>query len=70
MSDTSQKEDPVKSINSRKSPETVRTRTEHKNALFGLTDGGARCGVIPDARMPTFTSLIGSEIGLAENAGL
>lgn len=27
---------------------------EHPNALFGLSDGGAHCGVIADAGMPTF----------------
>jgi N-acyl-D-aspartate/D-glutamate deacylase len=27
---------------------------EHPNVLFGLSDGGAHCGVIADAGMPTF----------------
>jgi N-acyl-D-aspartate/D-glutamate deacylase len=27
---------------------------EHPNILFGLSDGGAHCGVIADAGMPTF----------------
>ncbi|MCP5181424.1 MAG: amidohydrolase family protein [Pseudomonadales bacterium] len=31
-----------------------RASMEHPNALFGLSDGGAHCGVIADAGMPTF----------------
>ena len=27
---------------------------QHPNVLFGLSDGGAHCGVIADAGMPTF----------------
>ena len=27
---------------------------EHPNVLFGLSDGGAHCGVIADAGMPSF----------------
>ena len=31
-----------------------RKNMEHPNVLFGLSDGGAHCGVIADAGMPTF----------------
>jgi N-acyl-D-amino-acid deacylase len=31
-----------------------RRNMEHPNVLFGLSDGGAHCGVIADAGMPTF----------------
>jgi N-acyl-D-amino-acid deacylase len=31
-----------------------RASMEHPNVLFGLSDGGAHCGVIADAGMPTF----------------
>ncbi len=31
-----------------------KTFLEHPNVLFGLSDGGAHCGVIADAGMPTF----------------
>ncbi|HEX2590613.1 MAG TPA: amidohydrolase family protein, partial [Rhizomicrobium sp.] len=31
-----------------------RKNIEHPNVLFGLSDGGAHCGVIADAGMPTF----------------
>lgn len=31
-----------------------RTSMSHPNILFGLSDGGAHCGVIADAGMPTF----------------
>ena len=31
-----------------------RKNLEHPNVLFGLSDGGAHCGVIADAGMPTF----------------
>jgi N-acyl-D-aspartate/D-glutamate deacylase len=31
-----------------------RANMEHPNVLFGLSDGGAHCGVIADAGMPTF----------------
>ena len=31
-----------------------RTSMEHPNSLFGLSDGGAHCGVIADAGMPSF----------------
>ncbi len=31
-----------------------RDSMEHPNVLFGLSDGGAHCGVIADAGMPTF----------------
>ncbi len=31
-----------------------RESMEHPNVLFGLSDGGAHCGVIADAGMPTF----------------
>ncbi|MEQ9450441.1 MAG: amidohydrolase family protein [Pseudomonadales bacterium] len=31
-----------------------RTSMQHPNVLFGLSDGGAHCGVIADAGMPTF----------------
>jgi N-acyl-D-aspartate/D-glutamate deacylase len=32
-----------------------RRNMEHPNVLFGLSDGGAHCGVIADAGMPSFT---------------
>ena len=32
----------------------VSVRMEHPNVLFGLSDGGAHCGVIADAGMPSF----------------
>jgi N-acyl-D-aspartate/D-glutamate deacylase len=31
-----------------------RKNMQHPNVLFGLSDGGAHCGVIADAGMPTF----------------
>ncbi|HEY6600152.1 MAG TPA: amidohydrolase family protein [Pseudomonadales bacterium] len=31
-----------------------RTNMQHPNIMFGLSDGGAHCGVIADAGMPTF----------------
>ena len=31
-----------------------RKNLQHPNVLFGLSDGGAHCGVIADAGMPTF----------------
>ncbi len=31
-----------------------RKNMQHENVLFGLSDGGAHCGVIADAGMPTF----------------
>ena len=31
-----------------------RKKMQHPNVLFGLSDGGAHCGVIADAGMPTF----------------
>jgi N-acyl-D-aspartate/D-glutamate deacylase len=31
-----------------------RKHMQHPNVLFGLSDGGAHCGVIADAGMPTF----------------
>jgi len=31
-----------------------RASLEHPNVIFGLSDGGAHCGVIADAGMPTF----------------
>jgi len=31
-----------------------RKNMEHPNVLFGLSDGGAHCGVIADAGMPSF----------------
>ena len=34
--------------------DTFRTNMQHPNILFGLSDGGAHCGVIADAGMPTF----------------
>ncbi len=34
--------------------EGQRQLLEHPNVLFGLSDGGAHCGVIADAGMPTF----------------
>ena len=34
--------------------EGQRKLLEHPNVLFGLSDGGAHCGVIADAGMPTF----------------
>ena len=38
---------------------------EHPNVLFGLSDGGAHCGVIADAGMPTF---INDTLGKRQNA--
>lgn len=35
--------------------EVTRVMMEHEHALFGLADGGAHCGVISDASMPTYT---------------
>ena len=35
--------------------EVTRKMMEHEHALFGLADGGAHCGIISDASMPTFT---------------
>jgi len=34
--------------------DTQKKLLEHPNVLFGLSDGGAHCGVIADAGMPTF----------------
>ena len=34
--------------------ESQKKLLEHPNVLFGLSDGGAHCGVIADAGMPTF----------------
>jgi len=34
--------------------EGFRTSMSHPNILFGLSDGGAHCGIIADAGMPTF----------------
>ncbi len=34
--------------------DNFRTSMEHPNVLFGLSDGGAHCGVIADAGMATF----------------
>ncbi len=34
--------------------EAIRTMMEHPRAVFGLSDGGAHCGLICDASMPTF----------------
>ncbi len=34
-----------------------RAMMQHPNVLMGLSDGGAHCGVIADAGMPTFTML-------------
>ena len=31
-----------------------RANMQHPNIMFGLSDGGAHCGVIADAGMPTF----------------
>jgi N-acyl-D-aspartate/D-glutamate deacylase len=34
--------------------EAIREMMEHPSAVFGLSDGGAHCGLICDASMPTF----------------
>ena len=34
--------------------EDIRTMMQHDKAVFGLSDGGAHCGLICDASMPTF----------------
>ncbi len=34
--------------------DSFRENMQHPNILFGLSDGGAHCGVIADAGMPTF----------------
>jgi N-acyl-D-amino-acid deacylase len=34
--------------------EAIRTMLEHPRAVFGLADGGAHCGVICDASMPSY----------------
>jgi N-acyl-D-amino-acid deacylase len=34
--------------------DNFRTNLQHPNIMFGLSDGGAHCGVIADAGMPTF----------------
>lgn len=34
--------------------EAIRTMMEHPKTVFGLSDGGAHCGLICDASMPTF----------------
>jgi N-acyl-D-aspartate/D-glutamate deacylase len=34
--------------------DAIRTMMLHPNAVFGLSDGGAHCGLICDASMPTF----------------
>ncbi|MBW2425357.1 MAG: D-aminoacylase [Deltaproteobacteria bacterium] len=34
--------------------EDIRTMMQHEKAVFGLSDGGAHCGLITDASVPTF----------------
>jgi N-acyl-D-amino-acid deacylase len=34
--------------------DAIRTMMSHEKAVFGLSDGGAHCGLICDASMPTF----------------
>ena len=34
--------------------EDIRTMMTHEKAVFGLSDGGAHCGLVCDASMPTF----------------
>jgi N-acyl-D-aspartate/D-glutamate deacylase len=34
--------------------EDIRSMMSHERAVFGLSDGGAHCGLICDASMPTF----------------
>jgi len=34
--------------------EDIRSMMQHEKAVFGLSDGGAHCGLITDASMPTF----------------
>jgi N-acyl-D-aspartate/D-glutamate deacylase len=34
--------------------EDIRSMMEHEKAVFGLSDGGAHCGLVCDASMPTF----------------
>ena len=34
--------------------EPIREMMQHERAVFGLSDGGAHCGLIADASMPTF----------------
>jgi len=34
--------------------DAIRSMLEHPQAVFGLSDGGAHCGIICDASMPTF----------------
>jgi len=34
--------------------EDIRTMMQHEKAVFGLSDGGAHCGLVCDASMPTF----------------